>query len=157
MCNSDPKSHQKEMSGQDERQIQQEYYKRTMERPATNWFVMAKWIVKIETIILALTLITYFVLYWPDIPFDSFIQIFWLFCGYSLLLFSLTLKKTLILLIELYQHYAPDRIRRRCMMLPSCSEYGISAIKKYGVAIGVRKTYLRLTQKCKGYYEVDYP
>ncbi|MDO4363209.1 MAG: membrane protein insertion efficiency factor YidD [Clostridia bacterium] len=60
--------------------------------------------------------------------------------------------------IKLYQHYAPEEIRRRCLFKPTCSEYAILAIKKYGLIIGLVKTYNRLFKKCKGnIYRIDYP
>lgn len=70
----------------------------------------------------------------------------------------LCLKKAVILCIELYQHYAPEEIRRRCLFKPTCSEYAILAIKKYGLIIGLVKAYKRLFKKCRGnIYGVDYP
>lgn len=47
------------------------------------------------------------------------------------------LKRGLIWLVHLYQHYAPDGMRLRCVFEPSCSEYMILSIKKYGSLIGV--------------------
>ena len=68
------------------------------------------------------------------------------------------LKKALIGIIHLYQHYAPEEIRRRCLFKPTCSEYAILAIQKYGVIIGLIKTYIRLFKKCRGnIYRIDYP
>lgn len=68
------------------------------------------------------------------------------------------LKKALIGIIHLYQHYAPEDIRRRCLFKPTCSEYAILAIQKYGVIIGLFKAYIRLFKKCRGnIYRIDYP
>ncbi len=68
------------------------------------------------------------------------------------------LKKAIIGCIKLYQHYAPEEIRRRCLFKPTCSEYAILAIEKYGLFIGLIKTYIRLFKKCKGnIYRIDYP
>ena len=67
------------------------------------------------------------------------------------------LKKICIMLIELYQRYAPDEVRRRCTLMPSCSEYALLALKKENAFIGLYKTYIRLTRRCKGSYSVDYP
>ena len=67
-------------------------------------------------------------------------------------------KKIIIGCIQLYQHYAPEQIRRRCLFKPTCSEYAILAIKKYGLVIGLIKTYIRLFKKCRGnIYRIDYP
>ncbi len=63
-----------------------------------------------------------------------------------------------ILCIKLYQHYAPERIRRRCLLKPTCSEFAIIAIKKYGFLIGGLKTWIRLNYKCRGnVYYIDEP
>ena len=68
------------------------------------------------------------------------------------------LKKALIGIIHLYQHYAPEDVRRRCLFKPTCSEYAILAIQKYGVIIGLFKAYIRLFKKCRGnIYRIDYP
>lgn len=81
-----------------------------------------------------------------------FIVLFYILIG----LFCL--KKAVIGCIKLYQHYAPEEIRRRCLFKPTCSEYAILAIKKYGLIIGLIKTYNRLFKKCKGnIYRIDYP
>ena len=70
----------------------------------------------------------------------------------------LCLKKALIGIIRLYQHYAPEDIRRRCLFKPTCSEYAILAIQKYGVIIGLFKAYIRLFKKCRGnIYRIDFP
>ena len=68
------------------------------------------------------------------------------------------LKKAVIGCIKLYQHYAPEEIRRRCLFKPTCSEYAILAIQKYGLIIGLIKAYIRLFKKCRGnIYRIDYP
>ncbi len=68
------------------------------------------------------------------------------------------LKSAVIGCIKLYQHYAPEQIRRRCLFKPTCSEYAILAIRKYGLVIGLIKTYIRLFKKCRGnIYRIDYP
>lgn len=67
-------------------------------------------------------------------------------------------RKAAIGMIKLYQHYADERIRRRCLFKPTCSEYAILAINKYGLIIGLFKTYIRLFKKCRGnIYRIDYP
>ena len=50
-----------------------------------------------------------------------------LFYAVVLVAFS---KKFLILGVQLYQHYAPEEVRRRCLLKPTCSEYAIIVIKK---------------------------
>ncbi|MCD8181036.1 MAG: membrane protein insertion efficiency factor YidD [Firmicutes bacterium] len=70
----------------------------------------------------------------------------------------LCLKSAAIGIIRMYQHYAPEHVRRRCLFKPTCSEYAILAIQKYGLFIGLFKSYIRLFKKCRGnIYRIDYP
>lgn len=65
-------------------------------------------------------------------------------------------KKAAVGMIHLYQHYAPEEMRRRCLLKPTCSEYAILAIKKYGIIIGCIKIWNRLNYKCRGsVYYID--
>lgn len=67
-------------------------------------------------------------------------------------------KSAAIGCIRMYQHYAPEDMRRRCLFKPTCSEYAILAIQKYGLIIGLIKAYIRLFHKCRGnIYRIDYP
>ena len=67
-------------------------------------------------------------------------------------------KYAVIGAIKLYQYYAPEEIRRRCLFMPTCSEYAILAIRKYGGVIGLCKTYFRLVYLCRGnIYRINYP
>lgn len=68
------------------------------------------------------------------------------------------LKYAVIGAIKLYQHYAPEAIRRRCLFMPTCSEYAIMVVRKYGIVIGLCKGYYRLAYLCKGnIYRIHYP
>ena len=58
------------------------------------------------------------------------------------------LGKLIILAVRFYQKTAPERIRNNCRYIPSCSEYMILAIQKYGVIKGVRMGINRLG-RCK--------
>ena len=70
----------------------------------------------------------------------------------------IALKPALIGAIRLYQRYAPERVRRKCLFKPTCSEYAILAIEKYGVILGLYKSYIRLFKKCRGRtYRIDEP
>ena len=60
--------------------------------------------------------------------------------------------------VRLYQHYAPEQIRRRCQFQPTCSEYAILSVSKYGAVKGCMKTLLRVRYRCRGTtYRIDYP
>lgn len=64
--------------------------------------------------------------------------------GFSLFYFSFILKKTVIWCVHLYQNKASDATRLRCVFEPSCSEYMILAINKYGTIRGIIKGVKRL-------------
>ena len=64
----------------------------------------------------------------------------WLFFLISYTVFFLLfLKKICIKAIECYQHYAKEETRRRCVCVPSCSEYSIAVRKKYNVFKALNK------------------
>lgn len=56
----------------------------------------------------------------------------------------LTTKRMFINVIKLYQRYAPDSLRNKCRFEPSCSEYMILAIEKYGLIKGIQRGIERL-------------
>lgn len=74
-------------------------------------------------------------------------------CIYLLLI----MKRAIIWLIHVYQHYAPDRVRLKCVFEPSCSEYMLLSIKKYGTFVGVFKGCLRLLRCHPPNGGKDYP
>lgn len=73
-----------------------------------------------------------------------------------LVIFILTLRYILIWFVRIYQHYAKSETRLRCCYTPSCSEYAILALKKYGAVIGCIKAIRRLL-RCGPPGGVDYP
>jgi putative component of membrane protein insertase Oxa1/YidC/SpoIIIJ protein YidD len=88
--------------------------------------------------------------------FDVFL-ICSLSCYFLLLLISL--KKILVFLVTLYQYKASDEMRLRCVFAPSCSEYMILSLEKYGAVFGLVKGIKRLS-RCKhsnGIGGEDYP
>lgn len=66
-------------------------------------------------------------------------------------------RKTIIWFVHLYQHFAPDRIRLRCVYEPSCSEYMILAVRKYGSVRGIWKGVCRLIRCHPPNHGADYP
>jgi putative membrane protein insertion efficiency factor len=67
------------------------------------------------------------------------------------------MKTLIIKLIRLYQKFAPGKLRNSCRFIPTCSEYTILALEKYGLVSGLKKGVYRI-YSCKapngGY---DYP
>ena len=55
-------------------------------------------------------------------------------------------KKILICFVQIYQCYAPDSIRNKCRFEPSCSEYMLLSLNKYGVFKGLTKGIRRITR-----------
>jgi putative component of membrane protein insertase Oxa1/YidC/SpoIIIJ protein YidD len=124
-----------------------------LNRPKTSVLTAIMLVLTIELSALLLATVLYFVFVWLGISL-SFSE-FYLIT--SNLLFLLFIKKISITAIELYQHYAPEITRRKCVLMPSCSEYALLALQKYNVIKALYKTYIRLTLKCRGGYEIDYP
>lgn len=54
------------------------------------------------------------------------------------------LRAILIWTIKVYQRFAPAEVRRRCVFTPTCSQYAILALQRYGVVRGVPKIISRL-------------
>ena len=69
------------------------------------------------------------------------------------------LRFVLIFAIKIYQRYAKEDIRRRCICLPSCSEYSIICLQKiFPLVFALVKITKRLFNTCKGEkYILDYP
>ncbi len=134
---------------------------RSIHKPKTNAFTLARWTVFIVLLAAMSSLATYLALSWLGyvdiLPLESSgtMRFFWFF---FLIFTVLYFKKLLILFVELYQRYAPEDVRRRCMFKPTCSEYAILALEKYHTRIAVFKIFDRLFRRCKGlYYRIDYP
>ncbi|HBC98218.1 MAG TPA: membrane protein insertion efficiency factor YidD [Lachnoclostridium sp.] len=66
-------------------------------------------------------------------------------------------KKVMILLIKGYQKFlSPLKIRTHCIYTPTCSQYAIEALTKYGVLKGTFlacKRILRCNPFAKGGYD----
>lgn len=66
-------------------------------------------------------------------------------------------KRAAICLVKIYQRCSPNRIRNRCRFEPSCSEYMIMSIEKYGVFKGIKKGINRLLRCNSSGGGFDYP
>lgn len=73
------------------------------------------------------------------------------------LMIAMKAKPFVINAVLLYQKHAPERIRRSCLFVPSCSEYMLLAVGKYGVLIGVYKGLHRLLRCHHPNGGEDYP
>ena len=124
-----------------------------LSRPDTNLAIGLKWFLGLELLTVALTFGVNFLLG----KFGFSISLYLLYSLASFIVFVVSLKKMSIIAIEMYQHYASDEVRRRCTLIPSCSEYALLALSKYNVVKGLCKIIIRLANKCNGIYKIDYP
>ena len=58
--------------------------------------------------------------------------------------------------IRAYQRYASESLRSRCCLVPSCSEYSVICLRKYGLVVAAIKTAARL-RRCGAKKGFDYP
>lgn len=125
------------------------YYERQLNRPKIKWphFFL------ILSAPAAMALVLYFFL---KNNFGKKKALMFSGCALSACILLL-IKKSLICIIQLYQHFAPDNLRKKCRFEPSCSDYMIFAIKKYGVLAGVKKGICRLKRCNINHGGYDYP
>ncbi len=64
------------------------------------------------------------------------------------------MKRLLLGLIRLYRRYLSPLRPGKCRFIPTCSEYGLEAIEKYGAAKGSWLTFKRLL-RCNPFYRGD--
>ena len=56
------------------------------------------------------------------------------------------MKRVLLFLIRLYQKYLSPGLPRRCRFSPTCSQYALEALRKYGPVKGGWLTLKRLAR-----------
>lgn len=88
-----------------------------------------------------------------DFPVKKWIVI----TAFAAVYIAILFKKAVIWLIHLYQNKASDKTRLRCVFEPSCSEYMILAIEKYGALVGIFKGIKRLLRCHPPNGGIDYP
>jgi len=65
-------------------------------------------------------------------------------------------KHVLTLCVMFYQKYGKSSVRLRCCCEPSCSQYAMLALRKYGMPIALIKIIFRL-RRCHPPGGIDYP
>lgn len=65
------------------------------------------------------------------------------------------MKRLMIALIRVYQKYISPAFPPRCRFSPTCSQYAVEAIGKYGAWKGGWMTLRRLL-RCNPFYKGDY-
>lgn len=126
------------------------YYKRILERPNINWLQI---ILQITIpVILFIVSVKLLLKRWQNFCLTIFISSLCM-----IIYILLRIKNIIVCLIHIYQHFAPDSIRMKCRFEPSCSQYMILALEKYGVLKGLKMGINRL-KRCKvDYGGYDFP
>ncbi len=121
----------------DEQDPRSSTYIRKLKRPPINWIKLILNMLILGFVLAALVVVLkYF-------GFSTTISV--LIAAAVLMVYILImLKRVIIGLIKIYQRYAPDSLRNKCRFEPSCSEYMILTIEKYGLIKGLRKGICRL-------------
>ncbi len=134
----------------DENDPRSNSYVRKLVRPKLNWL---KVILFLTAPVLFSTVIA-FVLYslgvkgWiTSLVILAAVAIYWL----------ALLKPATICAVKIYQRFAPSSIRCKCRFEPSCSEYMILSIEKYGIFKGIKKGIGRLKRCNVNNGGFDYP
>lgn len=81
----------------------------------------------------------------------------WISIAVLCVVLCVRLKCILICFVRIYQRYAPESIRNKCRFEPSCSEYMILSLQKYGLIKGLTKGICRLTRCNVHNGGFDYP
>ncbi|MCR5225554.1 MAG: membrane protein insertion efficiency factor YidD [Alphaproteobacteria bacterium] len=68
------------------------------------------------------------------------------------------MRAFLIRLLKSYKKVVSPHLKTQCKFYPTCSEYSIMAIEKYGVMVGIAKTVWRLL-RCNPFSKggIDFP
>ena len=111
-------------------------YRRVLVRPKINW-----WRVAAHCVLPVLLALGLYALLAREIPLGYALG---LSVGVWALYQMCTLKKTMICAVRIYQRLAPEKIRAKCKYEPSCSEYMILSLEKYGAVKGLLKGIGRL-------------
>lgn len=112
-------------------------YKRILVRPKINWLIFISWLL-IPVVLIFLLNYVYGIIN-LKVHYKLLIIIIALF-----LYICLTAKSITLFAIKVYQRYAPDAVRLKCRFEPSCSEYMILSIQKYGLIKGLNLGIKRL-------------
>lgn len=112
-------------------------YVRRLERPPVHWGRVLAWILGPLALVGALLALAHSLgLSWRGCVLLGAA----LLAAYALV----CLKRGIIGAIRIYQRYAPASLRNKCRFEPSCSQYMLLSLEKYGLVKGLRKGVDRL-------------
>ena len=141
-------------SAEEQELVKQYVLGRPLYRPPVTYKKVITWTLIIILVSIVLSVLLQNILY----AFGFFLPKLMFYFSFYLIELLILIRPLAITIIKLYQHYAPEEVRRRCLLKPTCSEYAILAIKKYGTLIGIIKTWRRLQYYCRGdVYYIDEP
>lgn len=124
-------------------------------RPKINYKNAFKWVASIIFCIIILSIASTILL--SRVIYINQTKVFFLLlCGYAIISVFIFLKRILVWCVKVYQSKAKFETRLKCCFEPSCSDYAILAIEKYGAIRGVIKTINRL-RRCHPPGGIDYP
>lgn len=138
---------------------------RPLPRPETNLLSALRFALPRTILPAALACLVTFLFWqnpsWMPIWLHEHIWVIWVLCFalFFLIACLFEARRVLVGLVRLYQHYAPEKIRRRCLCKPTCSEYAILVLEQEpNVFKALWRIYLRLHKTCKGgFYKIDLP
>ena len=116
-------------------------FKRVHTIPKINWIDSINFVIFVFLLIIGTGLILHDL--FSNIYISIFVPLVWI-----LIMGLIFIKPISIFVVELYQRFAPKKVRDKCRFYPSCSDYMKLAIKKYGFWKGFIKGCKRI-KKCK--------
>lgn len=125
-------------------------YVRKLNRPTIQWF----WVAAIILGFVAAVGGAIFCVCFFDLPWAVDLL---LIAGVTIAYVGLTARRAAIWAVKIYQRYAPGELRNKCRFEPSCSEYMLLAIEKYGLIKGAKKGINRLKRCNVSGGGIDYP
>lgn len=132
------------------------FYKRQNNRPKINLSIVILNIVLAVAFSLFSAVITYFVFtsYGIAKP-DKAAKV--AYYAAMCLIIILNLKRFVICSVRIYQRIAPESLRNSCRFEPSCSNYMIMAVEKYGAVKGTFKGICRCARCTPNSGGYDFP
>ena len=117
-------------------------YKRVLVRPEIKWGVF------VLLLAIPAALAVAFCVFYDSVPVDDLYKILFIVLAALVYLFFAA-KPLIIILVQIYQRFAPASIRMRCRFEPSCSQYMILSVQKHGALRGAVRGVGRLC-RCNG-------
>lgn len=123
----------------DEKDPRSIHYKRQLVRPKIAWWRVLFWL--LAPLLCIGGILFFFHFSEGAVPLPGQIA---LIAAFLLLYLFCTGKKAFLCAVRIYQRCAPAAMRMKCRFEPSCSQYMILSVEKYGLLKGVRRGIRRL-------------